>query len=43
MLEIAAVAIPIDMFVQRPNRIEQTITGEQVRDRLAGPERSTET
>ena len=36
------VAIPIDMFVQRPDRIELTITAEQVKDRLAGPERSTE-
>ena len=36
------VAIPIDMFVQRPDRIELTITAEQVRDRLAGPERSAE-
>ena len=36
------VAIPIDLFVQRPDRIELTITGEQVSDRLAGPERSTE-
>ena len=32
-------AVPIDMFVQRPDRIELTLTYEQVRDRLAGPER----
>src|SRR5262245_50676688 len=32
------VAIPIDMFVQRPDRIELTITADQMRDRLAGPD-----
>jgi hypothetical protein len=32
-------AVPIDMFVQRPDRIELTLTYEQVNDRLAGPER----
>jgi PRC-barrel domain len=37
-----AVAIPIDMFVQRPDRIELTITADQVRDRLARPDRSSE-
>jgi len=36
------VAIPIDMFVQRPDRIELTIGADKVRDRLAGPERSSE-
>ena len=36
------VAIPIDMFVQRPDRIELTVTAEQVRDRVAGPDRSGE-
>jgi hypothetical protein len=32
------VAIPIDVFVQRADRIELSLTFEQVRDRLAGPE-----
>jgi sporulation protein YlmC with PRC-barrel domain len=32
------VLIPIDMFVQRVDRIELTITFEQVADRLEGPE-----
>jgi hypothetical protein len=32
------VAIPIDMFVQQPDRIELTLTAEQVADKLAGPE-----
>ena len=32
------VAIPIDAFVQRADRIELTLTYEQVGDRLAGPE-----
>ena len=31
------VLIPIDMFVQRVDRIELTITYEQVADRLEGP------
>jgi PRC-barrel domain len=33
-----AVAIPPDMFVQRADRIELSLTFEQVTDRLAGPE-----
>jgi PRC-barrel domain len=33
-----SVAIPIDVFVQRADRIELTLTLEQVSDRLAGPE-----
>ena len=33
------VAIPIDMFVQRVDRIELTITAEQMADKLARPER----
>ena len=33
------VAIPIDMFVQRADRIELTITAEQVADKLARPKR----
>jgi hypothetical protein len=32
------VAIPIDMFVQRADRIELKLTFEQITDRLAGPE-----
>jgi sporulation protein YlmC with PRC-barrel domain len=36
------VAIPIDMFVQRPDRIELTITADQVNDRLAGADRSAD-
>jgi sporulation protein YlmC with PRC-barrel domain len=36
------VAIPIDMFVQRPDRIELTISADQVNDRLAGVDRSGE-
>jgi sporulation protein YlmC with PRC-barrel domain len=32
------VAIPIDMFVQRVDRIELTITAEQMADKLARPE-----
>jgi hypothetical protein len=35
---VHAVAIPIDVFVQRADRIELTLTFEQVSDRLAGPE-----
>jgi hypothetical protein len=34
-----AVAIPIDMFVQRTDRIELFITAQQVGDKLARPER----
>jgi PRC-barrel domain len=34
------VVIPIDMFVQRADRIDLKITHEQVSDRLAGPEPS---
>lgn len=33
-----AVAIPIDMFVQRADRIELKLTFEQITDRLSGPE-----
>ncbi len=32
------VAIPIDMFVQRADRIELKLTFEQITDRLSGPE-----
>ena len=32
------VAIPIDMFVQRADRIELKLTFEQIADRLSGPE-----
>ncbi len=32
------VAIPIDIFVQRADRIELALTFEQVSDRLSGPE-----
>jgi hypothetical protein len=32
------VAIPIDLFVQRADRIELKLTFEQITDRLSGPE-----
>jgi hypothetical protein len=35
------VAIPIDMFVQRPDRIELSVTAEQLRDRIAASDRTS--